>query len=81
MRSLLVIAALLLTSQAIKLTSKYDDLFDNEEHDNREIMNSLASAEKAIGQKMDTPKKVRDPEQPFAPVKYDIESAMVQISE
>ena len=49
-------------------------MFSEEHNEDAEIMKSIAYAEKKIGQKMITPKKVRDPDQPFAPVKYDIEN-------
>ena len=73
MRSLQVIALLLLTTQAVKLN---DDLFDEGEED-QSIMQSIAYAEKKMGKSMGTPKKVRDPDQPYAPVKYDIENVQI----
>ena len=57
MRSLLVIAALVLTTQAVKLN---DDLFDEGEED-KEILKSIAYAEKQHAHSMGVPKKVRDP--------------------
>ena len=74
MRSLQVLALLMLTTQAVKLT---DDLFDEEESDNKEIMQSIAYAEKKMGKSMGVPHKVRDPDQPYAPVKYDIENVQI----
>ena len=73
MRSLQVIALLLLTTQAVKLN---DDLFDEGEED-QSIMQSIAYAEKKMGKSMGTPKKVRDPDQPYAPIKYDIENVQI----
>jgi hypothetical protein len=64
-----------LAAENKKLEQAYsqEDMFSEEHNEDAEIMKSIAYAEKKIGQKMDTPKKVRDPDQPFAPVKYDIE--------
>jgi len=40
-------------------------------------MQSIAYAEKKMGKSMGTPKKVRDPDQPYAPIKYDIENVQI----
>ena len=73
MKYVQIVAMLLLTSQAVKLN---DDLFDEGEED-KEIMQSIAYAEKKMGKSMGTPKKVHDPDHPYAPVKYDIENVQI----
>ena len=74
MRSLQVLALLLLTTQAVKLN---DDIMDEGEED-RSIMNSIAYAEKKMGHSMGTPKKVKVPDQPYAPIKYDVENVQLR---
>lgn len=70
-----------LVAQAKKLEGAYnqEDMFSEEQNEDAEIMKSIAYAEKKIGAKMNTPKKVRDPDQPNAPVKYDIENVSTHI--
>ena len=41
-------------------------------------MQSIAYAEKKMGKSMGTPKKVRDPDQPYAPIKYDVENVQLR---
>lgn len=68
-----------IAAQDKKLEAAYEqeDMISDETNQDAEILKSIAYAEKKIGVKMDTPKKVRDPDQPYAPVKYDIENVQI----
>ena len=50
-----------------------DDLDDPDEEDN-EIMKSIAYAEATLGTKMKTPERLK--QEPWKPVKYDVEEVM-----
>ena len=59
------------TKTALSVNAR-DDIDDPDAED-REIMRSIAYAEKSMGTTMKTPTVVRDPSNPWAPVKYDVE--------
>lgn len=48
-----------------------DDIHAMNENEDKEVLESLAAAEKQLGHKMPTPKKIKG--HPWEPVKYDVE--------
>lgn len=52
-----------------------DDLYDGEDAEDAEIMKSIQYAENALGQKMNTPKRVA--QERWQPVKYDVEEIQI----
>merc|ERR1712147_313910 len=62
-----------------QLVQLNDFSFDPDEED-RDVMASLASAEKEMGKTMKTPQKVK--QESFKPVKYDVEDgALIQVKD
>ena len=55
-----------------------DDLMKSNEYEDSSIMKSIASAERMLGTKMATPKKVA--QESFKPVKYDVEDVSIDHS-
>ena len=58
-------------------TLNKDDILDSENTEDKEILQSIAYAEKQMGQKMGTPTRLK--KETWSPVKYDVEDLNTRI--